>query len=98
MNSFVIYLNEVTDSLDILYFLSSSNAEISFNKDIIINKEIISNYNIIEYINFSDLTTIFLLGLFSSLCFFTYCFYSKKTVPKYFVIQQEPIYEKIVNV
>ena len=93
MDSFVIYFDEVTDSLDISYFLSSKS-----NQDIISNKDIISNYEIIPFINYSDLTAIFLLGLFSSLCAFTFCCTSKKTVPKYIVVQQEPINDKIVSV
>ena len=93
MDSFVIYFDEVTDSLDISYFLSSKS-----NQDIISNKDIISNYDIIPFINYSDLTAIFLLGLFSSLCAFTFCCTSKKTVPKYIVVQQEPVNDKIVSV
>ena len=99
MDSFVIYFDEVTDSLDISYFLSSkSNQDIISNKDIISNQDIISNYEIIPFINYSDLTAIFLLGLFSSLCAFTFCCTSKKTVPKYIVVQQEPVNDKIVSV
>ena len=82
MESFVIYFDEVTDSLDISYFLSSS--------------QIIPNNNeIISYINYSDLTAIFLLGLFTSLCTFTFCCTTKKKVPKYFVLQQESVNDKV---
>jgi hypothetical protein len=87
MDSFVIYFDEVTDSLDISYFLSSKSTQ-----------DIISNKDIIPFINYSDLTAIFLLGLFSSLCAFTFCCTSKKTVPKYIVVQQEPVNDKIVSV
>jgi len=93
MDSFVIYFYEVTDSLDISFFLFSKS-----NQDIISNKDIISNYDIIPFINYSDLTAIFLLGLFSSLCAFTFCCTSKKTVPKYIVVQQEPVNDKIISV
>jgi len=105
MDSFVIYFDEVTDSLDISYFLSSksnkdiiSNQDIISNKDIISNQDTISNYDIISLINYNDMTAIFLLGLFISLCAFTFCCTSKKTVPKYVVVQQEPINDKIVSV
>lgn len=82
MDSFVIYFDEVTDSLDISYFLSSS--------------QIIPNNNeIISYINYSDLTAIFLFGLFTSLCTFTFCCSSKKKVTKYIVVQQEPVNDKV---
>ena len=93
MDSFVIYFDEVTDSLDISYFLSSKS-----NQDIISNQDTISNYDIISLINYSDMTAIFLLGLFTSLCAFTFCYTSKKTVPKYIVVQQEPVNDKIVSV
>ena len=99
MDSFVIYFDEVTDSLDISYFLSSkSNQDIISNNDIISNQDTISNYDIISLINYSDMTAIFLLGLFTSLCAFTFCCTSKKTVPKYIVVQQEPVNDKIVSV
>ena len=81
MDSFVIYFEEVTDSLDISYFLSSK-----------------SNQDIISFINYSDITAIFLLGLFTSLCTFTFCCSSKKTDPKYIVVQQELVNDKIVSV
>ena len=75
MDSFVIYFDEITDLSDISYFISSS--EIIHN-----------NYNqIISYVNYSYLTVIFLLGLFSSLFTFTFFFNSKNTVPKYIVVQ-----------
>jgi hypothetical protein len=77
-----MYFYEVTDSLDISYFLSSKS-----NQDIISDKDIISNYDIVPYISYSYLTAIFLLGLFSSLCAFTFCCTSKKTVPKYIIVQ-----------
>ena len=93
MDSFVIYSDEVTDSLDISYFLSSKS-----NQDIISNQDTISNYDMISLINYSDMTAIFLLGLFTSLCAFTFCCTSKKTVPKYIVVQQEPVNDKIVSV
>jgi len=93
MDSFVIYFDEVTDSLDISYFLSSKS-----NQDIISNQDTISNYDMISLINYSDMTAIFLLGLFTSLCAFTFCCTSKKTVPKYIVVQQEPVNDKIVSV
>ena len=92
MDSFVIYFNEVTDSLDISYFLSSKS-----DQEIISNKDTIPSYDIIPFINYSNLTAIFLLGLFTSLCAFTFCCTSK-TVPKYIVVQQEPVNEKIVSV
>jgi len=77
MNSFEIYFNEFNDSLDISYSLSSS--------------QIISdNNNIITYVSYYDLTAIFLFGLFTSLCTFTFCCNSKKKVIKYIVVEQEP--------
>ena len=91
MDSFVIYFNEVTDSLDIFYYFSSNN-EINSNNDII------SNQGIIPFINYIDLSTIFLLGLFTSLCAYTFCYKSKKTEPKYIIVQQELINDKIVSV
>jgi hypothetical protein len=85
MDNFVIYFDEVTNSLDISYFLSSS--------------QIIHNNNeIISYINYSDLTAIFLFGLFTSLCTLTFCCTSKKIVPNYILVQQEPLNNKIMNV
>lgn len=92
MDSLIIYFDEVTDSLDISYFLPSKS-----NQDIISNDDIISNHDVISYINYSDMTVIFLLGLFTSLCIFSFCS-SKKSVPKYIVVQQEPINDKIINV
>ena len=98
MDSLFIYFDEVPDSLDISYFLpSKSNQDIISNDDIISNKDIISNHDVISYINYSDMTVIFLLGLFTSLCIFSFCS-SKKSVPKYIVVQQEPINDKIINV
>ena len=79
---------KLEDCLNISYFLFSY--EFTLNQDTITNKEIIPNYTIIKYINYTDLSAIFLLGLFTSLCTLTFCFYSKKTVSKYYVIQQEP--------
>ena len=74
MDSFVIYFDEITDLSDISYFISSS--EIIHN-----------NYNqIISYVNYSYLTVIFLLGLFSSLFTFTFFCNSKNTVPKYIIV------------
>ena len=87
MDSFVIYFDDITDSLDISYFLSSKS-----------NQDTISNYDIISFINYNDITAIFLLGLFTSLCALTFCCTTKKSVPKYFVVQQEQINDKIVSV
>lgn len=78
MDSFVIYFDEVTHSLDISYFLSSKS-----NQDIISTQDIIPNLDIISFINYSDITAIFLLGLFTSLCTFTFCCSSKKQTPLY---------------
>lgn len=87
MDSLIIYFDDITDSLDIQYFLSSKS-----------NQDTVSNSDIVSFINYSDITVIFLLGLFTSLCTFTFCCTTKKSVPKYFVVEQEPVDDKIVSV
>ena len=62
------------------------------------SSEIISNKDIETYINYNDLVGFFLLGLFASLCTFTFCCNSNKNTPKYVVVKQESPDNKINSV
>ena len=65
--------------------------------DVSYKSEYIRNIDIITYTNYEDLTTIFLLGLFTSLCTLTFCYTSKKSTKKYYVVQQESENDKIIT-
>ena len=71
---------------------------IIFIDDITDSTEIISNKDIETFISYNDLAGFFLLGLFASLCTFTFCCNSNKNTPKYIVVKQEPLDNKINSV
>lgn len=71
---------------------------IIFIDEITDSSEIISNKDIATFINYNDLSAIFLLSLFASLCTFTFCCNSNKNTQKYIVVQQESVDDKINSV
>lgn len=87
MDNIVIYFNEITEPMDIKYFISYD----------IENNENLENYDLSKFdlskFDYLNLPMIFLFGVFSSLCFYTFCKSTNKT-PKYIFVEQEPIDDK----
>jgi hypothetical protein len=97
MDNIVIYFNEITEPMDIKYFISYGieNNENLENNDLSkfdLSKFDLSKFDLSKF-DYLNLPMIFLFGVFSSLCFYTFCKSTNKT-PKYIYVEQEPIDNK----
>ena len=89
MDNFVIYFNEITEPMDLKYFISYSTEN---NENYDLSKFDLSKFNLSKF-DYFNLPMIFLFGVFSSLCFYNFCKSTNKT-PKYIYVEQEPIDNK----